>query len=143
MHNIITKEKSIVQVALVGSDSLFRARVSTLLSEVSYEIVAESAKFSSVLFDDLSPEEDSSLVLIIESSGCEKETVVEICQAKASNQLAKILVLAKDPTHDHLMNCLGAGAVAYLLPDASIEIVTDTISLILDGQSVFPTKLAF
>lgn len=129
-----------MSIVLVGGTGLFRRGLNSFLQNSDFSITAEhDTVHSCVAAADAAPSPD--LIVFIASGDVEtsRDAVDRLTQAHAD---ARIAVLSGDLSVDELAACLRAGARGYLLNSISKEAMIHSFTLIVLGETVFPSGLA-
>ena len=124
---------------LVGGTSLFRRGLASFLHGSEFTITAEhdTADACAAAAADAEPD----LVVYISSGdiGASQQAVERLTQAYDD---ARLIVLSSALSVDELAACLRAGARGYLLNSISKDAMIHSFTLIVLGETVFPSGLA-
>jgi DNA-binding NarL/FixJ family response regulator len=125
---------------LVGGTGLFRRGLGSFLQDTDFTIVAEyDAAEDCIAAADGAVEPE--LILFV-SSGNVDATQQAIEDLSDHFHDARVIVLSGDLSVDELAASLRAGARGYLLGSISKEAMIHSLTLILLGETVFPSGLA-
>jgi len=125
---------------LVGGTGLFRRGLGSFLQDTDFTIVAEydAAEDCIAAADDTAEPE---LILFVSSGNIDTtQQAVEDLSDRFHD--ARVIVLSGDLSVDELAASLRAGARGYLLGSISKEAMVHSLTLILLGETVFPSGLA-
>ena len=125
---------------LVGGTGLFRRGLGSFLKDTDFTIAAEHDKAGDcIAAADSMPDPD--LILIISSGNVDatQQTVEDLSDRFHETRL---IVLSTDLSVDELAASLRAGASGYLLSSISKEAMIHSLTLIVLGETVFPSGLA-
>lgn len=141
MNMISTSGLREIPTILMIPNGLYRLGVQSLLAQTVCKVLDHDPELRDLdlMLEELS--EAGSMVVLVESSSDDPESLSNIKRARTLFVDGKIIVLAGKPNAEHLRDCLLAGANAYILPDATLENLNDSIRLVLDGQKIFPADL--
>jgi two-component system nitrate/nitrite response regulator NarL len=125
-------------MVLVGGTGLFRRGLNSFLQNTDFTITAEHDTVAAcIAAADAEPE-----VIVFISSGdveASRDAVERLTQAYED---ARLIVLSGDLSVEELAACLRAGARGYLLNSISKEAMVHSFTLIVLGETVFPSGLA-
>ncbi|MEM7430263.1 MAG: response regulator transcription factor [Pseudomonadota bacterium] len=128
-------------VFLVGGSDLFRRGLSGFLESTPFEAVGEFTTYQSCV---KSCEDVPAPALIVYvSSGDIDETASAVDALLGAYDTARLLLLSSSMSVDELGACLRMGARGYLLNTISKEALIHSLALILLGETVFPSDLAY
>ena len=126
-------------IVVLGSNSIFRAGLVSLLGAMGFDQVEEA--------DDVDKlrafEAEGMPELLLVSLPEDRETVASlVSDLIALAPSSKIVFLADAFDMELLCNCFSAGASAYLLASISSEALCESLRLVCAGEKVFPSDLA-
>ncbi|HEX5232472.1 MAG TPA: response regulator transcription factor [Bradyrhizobium sp.] len=133
------QEEAMSHVALLGTRSLLRSGLVSLLGSLGFERVDEAATLDALIAQthgDTRPD----IVLINVSNGVDAARLVFDIRSWAPE--AKVVFLFSDLDVRTLVGCFSAGASGYLLESLSGEALQKSLTLISAGEKVFPSELA-
>ena len=133
------QEEAMSHVALLGTRSLLRSGLVSLLGSLGFERVDEAATLDALIAQthgDIRPD----IVLINVSNGVDAARLVFDIRSWAPE--AKVVFLFSDLDVRTLVGCFSAGASGYLLESLSGEALQKSLTLISAGEKVFPSELA-
>lgn len=137
---ILGGESQKIPTILSGKSLLSQIGLRSLLSTSRYNVLdinpdlCNSDEMKSVF-----PSDDSVIVLV-ESSGEDLKSLVNINKMREFFTNGKIIVLAIEPNETHFHDCFNAGVGGYILPDGTADVLFETMHLVWSGQKVFPSK---
>ncbi len=121
-------------VFLIDPNRLFREGLKRVLDSARFTVVGEAAS----LHETTASEAD--LMLIDPAAG---DITPESFQAlRATHPKIRIVVLTSELDAQHLAVALRAGANGYLRKDIASEALMQSLTLVMMGETVFPTELA-
>lgn len=121
-------------VFLIDPNRLFREGLKRVLDSTRFTVVGEAAS----LHETSGSEAD--LMLIDPAAG---DITLETFQAlRVHHPRTKIVVLTSELDAQHLAVALRAGANGYLRKDIASESLMQSLTLVMMGETVFPTELA-
>lgn len=126
-------------IAVVGSSTLFRAGLTSLLSGRSLGHVVDCPSLRSLAAQVCAKEGPPGLILI------EAETVTAEALVKEARSLfpnSHVVLMSEDIDIETMGNCFALGLDGYLLKDISVESLADSLRLVQIGEKVFPSRLA-
>lgn len=125
---------------LVGGTGLFRRGLNSFLQNSDFAIDAEfDTAEECIAAQDIDATPD---LLVYISSGDVETTQQDVERLCDFYNEARMIVLSAELSVDELAVSLRAGARGYLLSDISKEAMTHSLTLILLGETVFPSGLA-
>jgi two-component system nitrate/nitrite response regulator NarL len=123
---------------LVGGTGLFRRGLGSFLQDTNFTIVAEYDAAE----DCIAASHDEPELILFISKG-ETDATQETVEALSERfDDARVVVLSAELSVDELATSLRAGARGYLLSSISKEAMVHSLTLILLGETVFPSGLA-
>jgi two-component system nitrate/nitrite response regulator NarL len=129
-----------MSMVLVGGTGLFRRGLTSFLQNTDFTITAEHDTVAAcVAAADAEPAPE---VIVFISSGdvdASRDAVERLTQSYGD---ARLIVLSGDLSVEELAACLRAGARGYLLNSISKEAMIHSFTLIVLGETVFPSGLA-
>jgi two-component system nitrate/nitrite response regulator NarL len=127
-------------VLLIAAKGLFREGLRRIFSDSSFTAVYEAPSIERALplIESLQP----SLMLVDLPDGCEVQTE-RMGQILAAAPRVRIVVLTEAIQGNRLADALSAGVDGYLLKSISVEALHQSLRLVLLGEKVFPTDLAY
>ncbi len=128
------------KIILVAQSTLFREGLMHLLAGSKFSIESEYCNIHDAI-DGISPDAACDLVLVDVDQGRGFE-LTEIRYLSDHSGHAKTVILSNRVTGITLMQVLDAGVDGYLLNNMSSEAFIHSLSLVMAGETVFPTELA-
>ena len=125
-------------VTVIGSRSLFRAGLVSLLSTIGFEPIGEADDIKQ-LKQCTHPPGDTLIVGLARGIGDMVEAAGEI---KAWSANVKIVFLVAELDLEMMSACFAAGASGYLLESISRDALRESLKLVNAGEKVFPSELA-
>lgn len=129
-----------INVALVGTNNLFRQGLRRLLDPSQFLVAAEArdlAALAGLL------EEGLALDLVVaELNGCQEADLDGLRGLRAMYQDVRIVVLASELSLSDMARLLRAGADGYLVNELSAEAFSLSLLLVMKGEKALPSTLA-
>lgn len=125
---------------LVGGTGLFRRGLISFLADSNFEIAAEHDTADECVGASDDAAAPDLVVFISAGDVAGTQQTVETLTARFED--AEVVVLSAELSVDELAGSLRAGAHGYLLSDISKEAMVHSLTLILLGETVFPSGLA-
>lgn len=128
-----------VRVLLVDDHDVFRHGLAQLLAEEGVEIVAEanSGQAAIRLTAELAPD-----VVLMDLSMPAMSGVEATRELVASASGARVVILSLSDDDESMLDALLAGAVGYVVKDATLERIVAAIRAAADGDAVIPPRVA-
>lgn len=127
-------------MVLVGGTGLFRRGLNSFLQNSEFTIVAEhDTAVACIAAADAAPAPE---IIVFVSSGDVAASQHAVEQLTQAYDDARLIVLSGALSVDELAACLRAGARGYLLNSISKEAMIHSFTLIVLGETVFPSGLA-
>lgn len=123
---------------LVGGTGLFRRGLNSFLADSDFEIAAEY----DTVDECVAPSDDAPELIVFISAGDMDATQQAVEALSERFDEANVIVLSAELSVDELATSLRAGAHGYLLSSISKEAMIHSLTLILLGETVFPSGLA-
>ncbi|SMH38026.1 LuxR C-terminal-related transcriptional regulator [Azospirillum agricola] len=121
-------------VFLIDPNRLFRAGLKRVLDGAHFEVVGEAASLHEITAS------EADLMLIDPAAGDITERAFQTL--RLAHPKARIVVLTSELDARHLAAALRAGANGYLRKDIASESLMQSLTLVMMGETVFPTELA-
>ena len=127
-------------ITVIGSRSLFRAGLVSLLSSIGFEPIEEADDIDYLRRRvDGNPSPD---MLVIGLAQGIKDVISTVGEIRALVPTAKVVFVAAELELDVLRGCFAAGASGYLLESISRDALRESLKLVNAGEKVFPSALA-
>lgn len=129
-----------MSMVLVGGTGLFRRGLNSFLQNSEFTIAAEhDTAAACIAAADAAPEPEIIVFISTGDVAASQHAVEQLTQAYED---ARLIVLSGTLSVDELAACLRAGARGYLLNSISKEAMIHSFTLIVLGETVFPSGLA-
>ena len=126
-------------VTVIGSRSLFRAGLVSLLSTIGFTPIEETDDTEHLRQHNGSkPVSDLVIGLV---RGVEN-IISAVGEVKALLPTAKVVLVAPELDIEIMSGCFAAGASGYLLESISRDALRESLKLVNSGEKVFPSELA-
>ena len=127
-------------LVFVGGTGLFRRGLNSFLEDSEFALTAEFDTAAECVA--AAPEMTTPEVIIYISSGSKDDSEQAVDAMFNAFDDARIMVLSADLSVDELGACLRVGARGYLLSSISKEALIHSITLVVLGETIFPSGLA-
>ncbi len=129
-----------ISMVLVGGTGLFRRGLNSFLQNTDFAIAAEhDTAAACVAAADAEPAPELIVFISTGKVDASRDAVEQLTEAYGD---ARLIVLSGDLSVEELAACLRAGARGYLLNSISKEAMIHSFTLIVLGETVFPSGLA-
>lgn len=129
-----------ISMVLVGGTGLFRRGLNSFLQNTDLAIAAEhDTAAACVAAADAEPAPELIVFISTGKVDASRDAVEQLTEAYGD---ARMIVLSGDLSVEELAACLRAGARGYLLNSISKEAMIHSFTLIVLGETVFPSGLA-
>lgn len=129
-----------ISMVLVGGTGLFRRGLNSFLQNTDFAIAAEhDTAAACVAAADAEPAPELIVFISTGKVDASRDAVEQLTGAYGD---ARLIVLSGDLSVEELAACLRAGARGYLLNSISKEAMIHSFTLIVLGETVFPSGLA-
>jgi two-component system nitrate/nitrite response regulator NarL len=128
------------RIFLIIKSRLFREGLHSIFSAPSFEVQHEAASVDEALpkLAEVKPD-----LLLIDPHGEATALADWIAKVRSAAPSARIVLLTEEIRLDHMAGALSAGVDGYLLKDISGDALQQSLRLVLLGEKVFPTDLAY
>ncbi len=124
---------------LVGRNKLFREGLKSLLRGSQFEVVGEAddvGQTHAAMADQM------PAIVLLDFSAEPEHAADDLTHLRNVLADAKIVVLTESLDSQTLAACLRAGAHGYLTKDSSVDVLLQSLKLVMLGEKIFPTHLA-
>jgi two-component system nitrate/nitrite response regulator NarL len=131
---------NMVNVVLVGTNSLFREGLRRLLDSTRFAVVGEArdlASLDAAWEGGLGPD-----LVVADLNGCQEKDLQSLRDVRARREGLRIVVLANELRLSDMARLLKAGADGYLVNDLSPEALSLSLLLVMKGEKALPSTLA-
>ena len=125
-------------VTLVSQNTLFRAGLASLLTEMELGEIIQAASLNDLHNSGRLFNEDGQMILLIDASGQRANAVDLVVRGRSYFQKARIVIMTDDINIETMSRCFAAGLDGYLLEDISQQSLADSLRLVRLGEKVFP-----
>jgi two-component system nitrate/nitrite response regulator NarL len=129
-----------INVVLVGRNSLFRQGLRRLLDQSQFSVADEARDLPALkaLFEeDFAPD-----LVVAELNGCHEVDLDSLREIRAAYPEIRIVVLANELCLSDMARLLKAGADGYLVNELSAEAFSLSLLLVMKGEKALPSTLA-
>ena len=130
-----------VSILHIDPNQLFREGLRRIFRDSSFIVEAEASTFEDGLgqLSDLKPG-----LVIFDPDGYSDDALTELMVSTlTTSPKSRVVVLTDKVAISRLANALHAGIGGYLLKDMSTDALKQSLKLVLMGETVFPTDLAY
>jgi DNA-binding NarL/FixJ family response regulator len=129
--------RTLIAVALIEDNRLVREGITALLNRLpDIRVVAEQAS------DNVSALERVSPQVILLDIGLRKGDSLRIAaKVRAQFPAAKVIVMDLLPAHEDIVEFVNAGVSGFIMKDATLEDLAETIRAVHSGASVLPPRM--
>jgi len=127
-------------VAVVGSRTLFRAGLVSLLNTMGFEPMEEADDVKNIQRG--MGAKSSPAVLVVSLMRGLEDVVGAAGEIRAAIPAAKTVFILPRLDLETMSGCFAAGASGYLLESISREALCESLKLVDSGEKVFPSELA-
>ena len=129
-------------IAVIGSRSVLRSGLVSLLSTIGFESIEEAddiKHLKNCVSAKMSP--DMLIVCLVRDWAFE-EIIGAVSEIRVSASTSRIVVVVPELDIDVMSGCFAAGASGYLLERISRDALRESLNLVNAGEKVFPSELA-
>jgi two-component system nitrate/nitrite response regulator NarL len=140
--NVLPSEEKVDGIAVIGSRSLLRSGLVSLLSTIGFESIDEAddiKHLKSCISAKLAV--DMLIVCLVRDKGVE-EVISAVGEIRAVVPTGRIVFVVPKLDVDVMSRCFAAGACGYLLERISRDALRESLNLVNAGEKVFPSELA-
>jgi two-component system nitrate/nitrite response regulator NarL len=130
----------VVNVVLVGRNSLFRQGLRRLLDPAKFSVVGEARDLTALkalLEEDFVPD-----LAVAELNGCHDIDLDSLREVRAAYEGIRIVILANEFCMSDMARLLKSGADGYLVNELSAEAFSLSLLLVMMGEKALPSPLA-
>ena len=131
---------AMINVVLVGTNTLFRQGLRRLLDPSQFSVVGEArdlAALATLLEEDGAPD-----LVVADLNGCYDDDVDSLRGLRAAYEDIRFVVLANELRLAEMARLLKAGADGYLVNELSAEAFSLSLLLVMKGEKALPSTLA-
>ena len=130
-----------VSILHIDPNQLFREGLRQILGDSHFTVDGEA----STIEEGLSQLPDMKPGMILFDAGCYSEEALKalMVTAETTSPHPRVVILTDTVAISRLANALNAGIGGYLLKDMSTDALKQSLKLVLMGETVFPTDLAY
>lgn len=132
------------RTCLVSESNLFRAGLKHILAGSEFDVAFEAGSLSELDFDEICRNgDDACETLVLVRKPPDIRTIEpEIVQLKQRLRDCRTVVLAGSLATEQMAISFAAGTDGYLLEEISSEALLESLTLVMLGEKVFPSRLA-
>ena len=129
-----------ISILHIDRNQLFREGVRRILSNSPFSVQGEASSLADGLdqIPALKP-----CVIIVDTNDCHDVLTNLMISARGISPRAHVVILTDTVAIARLADALSAGVDGYLLKDMSPDALKQSLKLVLMGEKVFPTDLAY
>lgn len=127
-----------ISLMLVDDHDMFRQGLRSLIDENRFEVIAEASNGRDAL--NLAHQMHPDVLLLdVQMPGMNGVQVAR--QIRRESPETKVIFLSMSDDHQDVVAAIDAGGMGYIPKTASAESLNRALSLVADGESVFPSEL--
>lgn len=127
----------VIAVALIDDNRLVREGLTALLNDVpDFTVVAAGASMDTVPMQNISPH-----VVLLDLGLRNSDSLRMAGRVKAEFPDARVIIMDLLPMHEEIMEYVNAGVSGFIMKDATIDDLTDTIRSVARGVDVLPPEM--
>ncbi|HET9200229.1 MAG TPA: response regulator transcription factor [Dehalococcoidia bacterium] len=131
---------AMINVVLVGTNTLFRQGLRRLLDPSQFSIAGEARDLpalATLLEEDGAPD-----LVVADLNGCHENDIDSLRGLRAAYEDIRFVVLANELCLSEMARLLKAGADGYLVNELSAEAFSLSLLLVMKGEKALPSTLA-
>jgi DNA-binding NarL/FixJ family response regulator len=130
-------EKDGIAVALIEDNRLVREGITALLNQMpDFNLVAAGASVDAALLRDVTPH-----VVLLDLGLRNGDSLRMAERVRKELPGAKVIVMDLLPVHEEIVEYVNAGVSGFIMKDASLEDLADTIRSVAGGVNVLPPQM--
>jgi two-component system nitrate/nitrite response regulator NarL len=129
-------------IAVIGSRSLLRSGLVSLLSTIGFESIDEADDVKHLKSCIGAKMSVDMLIVCLVRDKCVEEVLSAAGEIRAVVPTGRIVFVVPDLDVDVMSRCFAAGACGYLLERISRDALRESLNLVNAGEKVFPSELA-
>ena len=130
-------EEDGIAVALIEDNRLVREGITALLNQMpDFNVVAAGASVDAALLRDVTPH-----VVLLDLGLRNGDSLRMAERVKKEFPGAKVIVMDLLPVHEEIVEYVNAGVSGFIMKDASLEDLADTIRSVAGGVNVLPPQM--
>jgi len=127
----------VIAVALIEDNRLVREGITALLNQLSdFTVVAAGSSADTVLLRDVTPD-----VVLLDLGLRNGDSLRMAGRVKKEFPDAKVVVMDLLPVHEEIMEYVNVGVSGFIMKDATLEDLADTIRSVAGGVNVLPPQM--
>lgn len=131
---------TMINVALVGTNKLFRQGLRSLLASSQFSVVGQAHDLAAL--EVLLEEGLAADLVVVAMNGCSHKDLDSMRAVRSANGDVRIVVLANELCLSDMACLLKAGADGYLVNELSAEAFSLSLLLVMKGEKALPSMLA-
>jgi DNA-binding NarL/FixJ family response regulator len=130
--------RNVISVALIEDNRLVREGIAALLNQVTdLRVVAAESSGNMTLLRDVSPQ------VVLLDVGLRNGDSLRVAE-KVKKELpeCKIIVMDLLPVHEEIVEFVNGGVAGFIMKDATLEDLVNTIRTVAEGAQVLPPQMS-
>ena len=128
---------SVISVAIIEDNRLVREGIAALLGRsADLSVVAGGSNADSVMISPVSPH-----VVLLDLGLRNGDSLRVVHRVKKEFPESKVIVMDLVPVHEEIVEFVNAGVAGFIMKDASLEDLVNTIRLVAKGAHVLPPQM--
>lgn len=128
----------VVNVALLGKNSIVREGLGRILAEQAFRIT-DSTNNSSGIHDFQDQEDEGAFLILVDTNEHDQANIEDLRRRFPS---ARIVLLADEFNFDVMVDAFSQGIHGYLVKNISCDNLVGALHLVASGEKVLPSQLA-
>ena len=130
-------EKGVISVALIEDNRLVREGISALLSQLpDFKVVAAGSSAGAALLRDVNPR------VVLLDLGLRNGDSLRIAEnVRKDFPDSKVIVMDLLPAHEEIVEFVNAGVSGFIMKDATLEDLVNTIRSVAGGVNILPPQM--
>ena len=126
-----------ISVAIIEDNRLVREGISALLNQLpDLRVVAGGASADSLL-----PEHIDPRVVLLDLGLSNGDSLRVVHKVKQEFPASKVIVMDLLPVHEEIVEFVNAGVSGFIMKDATLDDLVDTIRAVANGANVLPPQM--
>ncbi|PYO91538.1 MAG: hypothetical protein DMD62_15730 [Gemmatimonadetes bacterium] len=128
---------AVISIAIIEDNRLVREGIAALLSQLpDLKVVAGGHSDDTVLLKGVNPH-----VILLDLGLQNGDSLRVAQQVKADYPASKIIVMDLLPVHEDIMEFVNAGVAGFIMKDATLEDLVNTIRSVSEGAHILPPQM--
>ena len=129
--------RAVISIALIEDNRLVREGITALLSRLpDLKVVAGAASADTAVFRDTQPQ-----VVLLDLGLQNGDSLRLAVQVKEDFPESRVIVMDLLPVHEDIMDFVNAGVSGFIMKDATLDDLVNTIRAVAGGANVLPPEM--